>query len=234
MIEVVFLDAGDTLIHPHPSFPELFASVCRQGGLDVSAPDVSRVQRRLAPRLVDIAEETGVRRGPSLSKEDSQTFWLYLYRRFLDELGSADEVLAARLYDTFSSSSSYALFEDVLPALRRLLAAGLRLGLISNFEGWLENMLVELEVGHLFDVSVISGIEGVEKPDPRIYELALHRAGADPGRCLHVGDSPELDVEPARAVGMEAVLLDRARLHPSPDCTVIGTLEELPEVVAKL
>ena len=48
-------------------------------------------------------------------------------------------------------------------------------GLISNFEEWLEEMLVELEVGHLFDVSVISGTEGLEKPDPAIFHLALER-----------------------------------------------------------
>jgi putative hydrolase of the HAD superfamily len=168
---------------------------------------------------------------PSLSPEDSRTFWSYLYRRFLQELGIEDEGLTQRLYDVFSHPSSYALFDDVLPTLKGLLDDGSRLGLISNFEEWLEGMLVELEVGHLFDVSVISGIEGVEKPDPEIYRVALKRAGIDAGRALHVGDSMTLDVEPARTAGLRAVLLDRHNRYADAPATRIRSLSELPALV---
>ena len=51
-------------------------------------------------------------------------------------------------------------------------------------------------------------IRDSEKPDPRIFELALARAGADPAEALHAGDHPKKDVAAARAVGMEAVLVD--------------------------
>ena len=76
------------------------------------------------------------------------------------------------------------------------------MGLISNFESWLEEMLVELEVGHHFEPAIISGIEGVEKPDPTIYEIALEKAGVAPENAVHVGDSPGMDVEPASLVGI--------------------------------
>jgi putative hydrolase of the HAD superfamily len=233
MIEIVFLDAGETLVHPHPSFPELFAEVCRRAGSPVSAGDVAAVQQRLAPHLVDLGEETGVQY-PSLSPNDSRTFWGYLYRRLLGELGLVDESLVTTLYETFSSAASYRLYEDALPALRALQDAGRRVGLVSNFEGWLEEMLVELEVGHLFDVKVISGVEGVEKPDPRIYRLALQRAGVDAQAAIHVGDSPALDIEPSLSVGMNAVLLDRFDRYPQHEAAKIRSLEELPSLVAKL
>ena len=233
MIEMVFLDAGETILHPHPSFAELFAQICARRGRVVTAAQVEAIQQALAPHLVDLAEDTGVA-GPSLSAEGSETFWTYLYRRFLRELGIEDEELVAELYERFSSSASYRLFDDVLPALDELSRAGLRLGLISNFEGWLEEMLVELEVGHLFDPKVISGTAGVEKPDPRIYEIALEEAGVAAGSCLHVGDSPVLDVDPARLVGMRAVLLDRFGRYPHVDVVAIGSLGELPDVVAAM
>ncbi len=232
-IDIVFFDAGETLVHPYPSFPELFARVAADNGHDVAASHVAEVQERLAPHLVDLADDCGVE-NPSFSPEDSVTFWTFLYRRFLEELGIEHNGLDRRLYDIFSSSSSYRLFDDALPALDGLQDAGYRLGLISNFEGWLETMLVELEVGHHFDTTVISGIERVEKPDPRIYEIALERAGVDSARAVHVGDSLGLDVEPARTVGIRPVLVDRVGRYPDPDCLSIRSLKELPDALTNL
>ncbi|MDQ3646915.1 MAG: HAD-IA family hydrolase [Actinomycetota bacterium] len=233
-IEVVFFDAGETILHPHPSFAELFAEVCARRGEEVDPADVLRVQERLAPHLVDLAEDTGVERGPTLSEVDSRTFWMFLYRRFLGELGIERTGLAEDLYGVFSTVSTYRLFGDALPAIGELRRAGLRTGLISNFEAWLEKILVELEVGHLFDVVVISGVDGVEKPDPAIYELALERAAVAPGAAAHVGDSLSLDVRPAREAGMHAILLDRPGRYPEEPGPKIASLEELPHLIPNL
>lgn len=233
MIEVVFLDAGETILHPHPSFAELFATVAGDNGHDIAVEDLRRVQEQLAPHLVDLAEDTGVA-DPSLSADASRAFWSFLYRRLLEELGVRDEGLVAKLYATFSSASSYALFDDVLPTLGELHDSGYRLGLISNFEQWLQEMLIELEVGHLFDIAVISGVEGVEKPDPAIYELALERASVDPANAVHVGDSPGMDVVPATSVGMHAVLLDRLDRYPQADGLKVSSLEELTGLISNL
>ena len=233
MIDVVFFDAGETILHPHPSFPELFSRVSAEHGIEIPVERVRDVQERLAPHLVDLGEATGVD-NPSLSADASRRFWTYLYRRLLAELGITDEELVGKLYSTFSHMSSYKLFDDALPAIEDLAQRGYRLGLISNFERWLEEMLVELEVGQHFEVSVISGIVGTEKPDERIYRIALDKAGVDAGRCVHVGDSPGLDVAPAAAVGMNAVLLDRRDRYPQVDAPRIRSLQELPALVAGL
>ena len=233
MIEFVFFDAGETILHPHPSFPELFARVAAQHGVDVPVERVRSVQERLAPHLVDLKEGIGADK-PSLSPEASRSFWSHLYRRLLAELDVEDEELVALLYETFSDMSSYKLFDDALPTLEELTRRGYRLGLISNFERWLEEMLVELEVGQHFDVSVISGIEGTEKPDQELYRIALSKAGVPAERAVHVGDSPALDVAPAKAVGMHAVLLDRRNRYPDVSAPRIGALDELPDLVAGL
>ena len=233
-IEVVFLDAGETILYPHPSFSELFASVATDFGSPVASADVEAVRRRLAPHLVDIREDSGAVGGASLSEEKSRAFWTLLYRRFLEELGMPDEALVERLFTVFSSTSTYRLYDDVLPSLRELGDRGYRLGLISNFERWLEQMLVELEVGHIFDVTVISGIEGVEKPDATIYRRALEKAGVDAGSAVHVGDSPGLDVAPARSVGMNTVLLDRLGHYEGHEGQRITSLKELPDLLTKL
>ena len=233
-LEIVFLDAGETILYPHPSFSELFATIVSDAGVPVDAPDVEDVRRRLAPHLVDMHEDSGAPGGASLSEASSRAFWTFLYRRFLKELGHEDESLVERLFEVFSSTSTYRLYDDVLPALQELSEDGYRLGLISNFERWLEEMLVELEVGHIFDVAVISGIEGVEKPDASIYLRALDKAGVDPDRAVHVGDSPGLDVAPARSVGITTVLLDRLRRYEDHDGHRISSLKELPGLLSKL
>jgi putative hydrolase of the HAD superfamily len=241
MIKAVFFDAGETLVHPHPSFQELFASICREHGFAVYSWDVEEVQSRLAPHLVDIAHEAESEKqgsrpytGSSLSPSVSRTFWTSLYRRFLRELGIGDEGLASKLFQVFSDISSYSLFDDVLPTLEELRSTGYRLGVISNFERWLEEMLVELRVGDLFHVRVISGIEGVEKPDPAIYRLALDRVGLDGSEAMHVGDSLSMDVEPAQAAGMRAVLLDRIGRYAGVRCPTIRSLKELPALLSKI
>ena len=233
MIEVVFFDAGDTLLRPHPSFEELFASVCSARGYEVTPSDVAAVRARMAPHLVDIAEVTGVQ-NPSLSAEASLTFWSFLYRRFLEELEVADEDLVKELFTVFSSSASYKLYADVLPAVEALRSSGYRMGLISNFETWLEDMLVDLELGSVFEPVVISGREGIEKPDPDLYRIAVERAGIDPARCVHVGDSPKMDVEPALEVGLNAVLLDRMDRYPDVPYPRIASLAELIPTIRRL
>jgi putative hydrolase of the HAD superfamily len=233
VIKVVFFDAGDTILRPYPSFPELFAMTLGQQGIDVDPRDVEPVLYGRVKDLATIAREAGVMNA-STSAEGSQRMWTYLYEGCLRDLGIEDMALAKELYRVFSDSSSYRLFDDVLPTLRHLSNHGYKLGLISNFEGWLEEMLVELEVGHLFDVTVISGIEGVEKPDERIFELAVNRAGIEPSEGVHVGDAPKMDVEPATNVGLHAVLLDRFNRHPPQQWPTIRSLEELPGIVAKL
>jgi putative hydrolase of the HAD superfamily len=95
----------------------------------------------------------------------------------------------------------------------------------------LEQLLEALELQAFFDVTVISGVEGVEKPDAEIFRIALARAGATAERAVYVGDNPVFDVDAARAVGMIPVLIDRRGRHPDSDSIRITSLEDLPAVI---
>lgn len=235
MIEIVFFDAGGTILDPHPSFPGLFAQVVRREGFDVSDQQVAEIQGRIAPHLMDLEPEGDgpTYAGSSMSAERAREFWSHFYERVLNELGLPVD-LASTLFDTFTDPSSYRLFDDVRPCIKALRDAGFRLGLISNFESWLEEMLIELEIGDSFDVALISGTEGVEKPDTEIYSRAVTRAGVQPERAAHVGDSPTYDAEPASSVGMSAVLIDRAGRYPGARWPTLPSLEGLPDLISKL
>jgi len=114
--------------------------------------------------------------------------------------------------------------------LDRLQDAGLVLGVVSNFEEWLERLLEELGVRRYFQVSVISGVEGFEKPDPRIFQLAMARADVTPERSVYVGDNPEFDVDPALALGMFPVLIDRDRFLDAPGPRITA-MDQLPALL---
>src|SRR5258708_2366530 len=75
--------------------------------------------------------------------------------------------------------------------------------------------------------------EGVEKPDPRIFEIALARCGARPEATVHVGDFYHVDVEGARAAGLRAVLLDAAGLYSGFDCPRVPSLGALAEALTE-
>jgi len=78
---------------------------------------------------------------------------------------------------------------------------------------------------------VISGIEGVEKPDPQIFRIALERSGVAPEHAVYVGDHPFFDVDAAREAGMFPVLIDRRGRHQDTDALRITSLEDLPAAV---
>jgi putative hydrolase of the HAD superfamily len=233
VIKIVFFDAGGTILEPYPTFAEAFARICRAHGYEVDPAKVQALFHTQGPNVADIARETGVNNATT-SQEASQVFWRHLYTMFLKALGITDDALRDDLLTTFSDKASYKLFPEVLDSFEVLRGAGLRLGLISNFEGWLEEVLVAEKAGDIFDVKVISGIEGVEKPDPLIYRLALERAGVEPQECVHVGDSIANDVEPALAVGMKAVMIDRSDSFPNAEYPRITRLDQLPALLGKL
>ena len=233
MIDIVFFDAGETILHPHPSWPELFSATCGRRGVEVAPEEVGPILYGMVRSWGEVTEQAAVS-NPSLSEEASYRFWTFVYRSCLDALGVDAPALPDELYKVFSDTATYRLYDDALPAIESLRARGHRIGLISNFEGWLEEILVEQEAGDIFEVSVISGLVGIEKPDVRIFELALEEAGTTPAAAVHVGDSVANDVEPATAAGMRTVLLDRSDGHPEFDGPRIRSLDELPFVIAAM
>jgi len=224
----VFFDAGETLVHADPSFHELFAKVLARRGYRVEPAEVLALVPSVAERLTEAAHAGDLW---TTSRERSLRFWGSVYAIFLRELHLPDS-LGEALYETFSDPQSYALFTDVLPALQGLHANGYQMAVVSNFEAWLDPLLDSLGVNGYFPVRVISGVEGIEKPDPAIFRIALERAAVRPEETVFVGDNPEFDVAPASALGMFPVLIDRQGRHPDHVGARIRSMGELQAAVA--
>lgn len=117
--------------------------------------------------------------------------------------------------------------DDVVPVLERLRARGLRLVMVSNADGRLAAIMAGLGLAPRLDHLLDSHVEGLEKPDPRFFELALARSGARPASTVHVGDLYHVDVAGARAAGLRAALFDPAGLYDGADCPRLRSLDEL-------
>lgn len=231
--DVVLFDAGETLLRPEPSFPELIVRLLEARGLEVSH-DTDWINKALSSVFRAMDDLVVNREHFSTSTERSRAFWTEIYTRLLAELGVVDPDAghANYLYDEFSKPEHYALFPDALPALRELAAIGYTLGIVSNFEAWLLTLLERLGIMSLMSVVVVSGVEGIEKPDPKIFRLALERIDVKPERAVYVGDNPRIDVEAALSLGMGAVLVDRRGVHNGfGSAPVVRSLEQVPAVI---
>ena len=103
--------------------------------------------------------------------------------------------------------------------MERLKLAGYSLAVISNWDRSLPWVLDMYGLTGYFDMALASLVEGVEKPDPRLFEIALEKLGARADETIHVGDNPIDDVQGARSAGIHAVLLDRTGAIVGPGIT---------------
>jgi HAD superfamily hydrolase (TIGR01509 family) len=104
------------------------------------------------------------------------------------------------------------LYDDTLPVLRRLRAAGTRLGIISNCDLSTRLVVDALALEREVDALVLSCEVGSHKPQPAIFQTTLARLSARPGDCLFVDDQPAY-LDGAAALGMRT----RRILRGSPD-----------------
>ena len=205
-LDCVLFDAVDTLLAPAPSFQGRFVAVAADHGVPLEEAAVDAA-------VAEAAREAAWPEDWS-DPATQRAFWLGFYREVLGSLGHTREELAEALFQAFSDPAAYQLFDDVRPALDELAGRGITLGLVSNFEPWLDEVLALQGIAGRFAAVAVSGNLGVAKPDPRIFKAALDQAGADPGATVHVGDQPVNDVAGARAAGITPVLIDRFGRHP--------------------
>lgn len=79
---------------------------------------------------------------------------------------------------------------DAVAVLETLRGSHIGLGVISNAEGRLQEDLERAGIAEYFRAIVDSAIVGLQKPHPRIYELALRELDASPSECAYIGDTP--------------------------------------------
>jgi HAD superfamily hydrolase (TIGR01662 family) len=218
----VLFDVDFTLCRPGPELgPDGYAALGHEHGLELD-PD-----RYEEARLAAIDD---LRRHPDLDHDEG--IWV----RFTEDIvrgmgggaGPAAGEIAMKIVRRWEQAAHFELYDDAVPVLRELRQSGLRLGLVSNTSRDLGAFVrhFALEV----DGWITSGSHGKVKPSPLIFRAALELIGCPAERSVMVGDSPEDDIAGARAVGMRAVLVDRAGRYVDA-ADRIASLAELPAML---
>ena len=218
----VFFDVDFTLIHPGPTFHGTgYRDFCARHGVTVD-PDAFDRAVAAASTLLEARLEI----------YDPEIFVRYTSRIIEGMGGSGAGIEAASrdIYNEWAACHLFDLYEDVPDVLRRIHAAGIRIGLISNTQRCLDSFQEHFALDGLFTVTLSSAQHGFMKPHPSIFQAALTQAGATPEESVMVGDSLAHDIAGARSIGMRAVLVARARRPPQvpDDVPVIESLRELP------
>jgi putative hydrolase of the HAD superfamily len=219
-INTLFLDAGGVLVFPN--WTRISEALARQGVV-VEAAALAAVEPHVKREIDDgrVIPTTG----------DDQRGWLYfdwIFSRVGIQPSAATEAAVRELYGYHQQMNLWESVPDgVDAALTSLRALGLRLVVVSNANGRLAELFERVGLSRHFDCLIDSFVEGVEKPDPRLFEIALSRSGAQADSTLHVGDLYHIDVVGARAAGLSAALLDSADLYRECDCPRVRSLGEL-------
>ena len=215
-VRAVFFDAGYTLLCMEPEQRTNFLQSCDDLGISIDRSRldeaVSRANLLLAPRAPGAVPMP-------YSKQAIDEFWIEYNRIVLNTCAYQPRAIenAEALYRRFMERLQWRVYDEVRPLLADLRARGILLGVVSNWTGDLEDVLDAVELRRPFNFVLDSAIFGHEKPHAEIFREAIRLAGVAVHHALHVGDSPEHDVEGALSFGMQAALLDRDDRFPDFD-----------------
>ena len=165
----------------------------------------------------------------SLESDNGEGFWNDFYGEGFRRLDIHADVsdAAANIRIHFQRGEFETVFDDVFPTLDALTARGFALGILSNFSPNCEDVLRRVGVHRYFSFFVVSAVVGVEKPDPRIFDLTVRAANRSRAEIVYIGDSMFHDIEGAQRAGIDAVLVDRANQYRDWNGTRVQDLREL-------
>ncbi len=221
-VRTILFDVGNTLAFLDHA---RLARVLERGGHRRGLEEVRAAEHRARRRLCAAGG----------GRDDDASRW----QRFLDALvveaeiaPEEQEAVRDSIHRAHEAENLWRFVpEETHATLEELCKDGFRLGVVSNADGRVASLLLDLDLHHRFDVIVDSFHVGFEKPDPEIFRIALRALDASPETALYVGDLYSVDVLGARAAGMEAALLDPLGLAREPDCAVLRTIGEVRGLV---
>jgi HAD superfamily hydrolase (TIGR01509 family) len=218
-LKAIFFDVGNTLLFPDR---EHILAPLRQRNLNPSLEQWHAIERRTKKEFDDILQHDG--------KAD-HGFWYLFYSHLLPELGVHDSALRDALVNATRVSANWC---DIRPGTREtLLRLGRRypLGVISNADGKIAEVLERCGIADCFQEIIDSGLLGYEKPHPTIFDTALRQMQVSAEQSVYVGDVYSVDYLGATGAGMQAFLFDVSGTYRESGLPRVESLEELEKKV---
>jgi FMN phosphatase YigB (HAD superfamily) len=212
MIKAIFFDVANTLLDKPDLYPNMQSVLIRNG--HTVDPTLLAHRHRLLSEVMEFPDKT------------SQDFYLKFNSQLLRLLGILPkEELVSEMFNA-CTYLPWKAFDDVkfLPSL------SVSLGVISNWDKSLPEKLKEL-IDLKFDWIFGSEQMKSRKPDLNFYKNLVDNTGYSPHEILYVGDSIKLDIEPALAIGIQAVLIDRMNLFPNAIVSRMRSFKEIKSFI---
>jgi putative hydrolase of the HAD superfamily len=204
MLRAVIFDVDFTIARPGPDLgPEGYQRLGARYGLSLDPARYDDARRAAVATL---------ERHPEL--EHDEEIWVLFTQRIVEGMGGAGDTYgcAVEMTRAWEHAHHFDLFDDVEPTLDDLRQRGLKIGLLSNTARDLDAFVDHH--GLVVDAVLTSRAHGKTKPHESIFLRMLELLDVRAAEAAMVGDTVEDDIDGARAVGMEAVLLDRDDRHP--------------------
>jgi FMN phosphatase YigB (HAD superfamily) len=214
-LKAVFFDVGNTLLFPNR---ERIHAPFTARGLAPDAAHLRDLERRTKKEFDSLITQNG---------HHDLSFWWMFYTQLFAELGLTDDALRDQLVCNIRDSGNW---DQILPGTRQQLLqiAGLyRIGVISNADGRIEDVLRRCGIADCFQSITDSGLVGYEKPHPEIFRRALESLEVKPAESLYVGDVYSVDYLGATGAGMQAVLMDVSGAYAEKGVARVESLEAL-------
>ena len=204
-LRAVLFDVDFTLARPGPELgPEGYRRLGERFGMELDPGRYDEARLFARERLQHHPE----------FRHDEE-IWVAFTEEIIRGMGGerpAAHAAAVEMTRAWERHDNFDLYEDALPVLEELRRQGLKIGLISNTGRDLDAFLAHHAID--CDGALASGAHGWVKPHASIFRAVLERLDVRPEEAAMVGDSPQDDIEGARALGMRAFLLDRDDRHP--------------------
>ena len=220
----VFLDVGWTLTHPRESLWAALGAVVAQNGGTSTADDLEQTVYSLMQHRL---KQSIARFKPGTEHEDSDEAFRAVFHSigsFAFQLAGIEdnhEMLTNQMLQRFWALENWVVFPDVIPAIRQLRAQGIGVSVISNAGSELVGFLELIGLAPYMDHILVSAVEGMAKPDQRLFRHALDRTGVSASEAIHVGDMYLEDILGARQLGIRPFLIDRGSFGMFPNHPIL-------------
>lgn len=214
-VKAIFFDVGNTLLFPNR---ERIHEPIAKRGVTLSSDHLRDLECRIKNQFDAAMKKDG---------SHDLSFWQMYYTQLLAEIGLNDEALRDQLVSSIRESRNW---DQIRPGTREELqqvASRYRIGVISNADGKIQEVLRRCKIDDCFVSITDSGLVGFEKPNPEIFRQALKSLDATCEESLYVGDVYSVDYLGATGAGMQAVLMDVPGAYVGRGVARVESLREL-------
>ncbi len=223
--KVIFLDAMGTLFDLKNSVGKIYQQFAFKYGVEIDSETLNRAFLKSYQASSPLAFPT---KELETIPEREFLWWKNVVQitfeqaKLLNKFSNFTDFFS-EIYLYFSTKEPWYIFPDVIPCLKKWQQQGIELGVISNFDTRLHQILKALDLEQFFTSITISSVAGFAKPDQNIFKIALRKHGFAAEQAWHIGDNKVEDYQGAKNAGIKAFWLNR-------NCDSLNIKNQLPNL----